>query len=166
MLNSSYSNFALIANESYDFTKGKISIIAINALSENLCSFLLSVMTKSIVVQLVSKIKPSTSITMKVIELGFELTKKFEKVLIPIGTKIAVEIMLPSCQINELTTIADIKEARGIFRLLKYQYVAISPPIDLGVMVCTTIPIIVPTKISLHLTLSPCSVITRLKIRA
>ncbi len=103
---------------------------------------------------------------MKVIELGFELTKKFEKVLIPIGTKIAVEIMLPSCQINELTTIADIKEARGIFRLLKYQYVAISPPIDLGVMVCTTIPIIVPTKISLHLTLSPCSVITRLKIRA
>nr|WP_307911732.1 hypothetical protein [Mycoplasmopsis bovis] len=83
---------------------------------------------------------------MKVIELGFELTKKFEKVLIPIGTKIAVEIMLPSCQINELTTIADIKEARGIFRLLKYQYVAISPPIDLGVMVCTTIPIIVPYK--------------------
>lgn len=43
------------------------------------------------------KIKSSISIIINVIELGFELIKKLENVLILIGIKIVVEIMLLSC---------------------------------------------------------------------
>ncbi|MDI3349785.1 hypothetical protein DCBHLPFO_00641 [Mycoplasmopsis arginini] len=148
------------------FINGNHSIRAITNLIMKFCTLILIVIIKEIIAKPVSNIKPKASIRIKNFTAGLSDLKKSPKATIPIGTNMIVEIILVNCHMQVLIIIEDIIIGLGTSLLRRNQYVAKSPPIDLGVNVWTIKPITVPVYTSFHLTWPPCNFINFLNTHA